>query len=526
MTESEGAVPSDHARSTPGDLVQRLAGGWSAQAGLIDELVQFWRRTFAVGAEVIEIEEDVAYFQCSLDKIRLKGFSDLHCLLIGGEVGAQQLTKWKVRLSAPRRRILVSSLNDLAFLRAEPVFPAHQGFILLQPTEVVEVLRSASPEQSLKAIARKRLSPLRLNPFGILTVPEANMFFGRQAEVEILIQSEGASYAVAGPGRIGKTSLVHQFRRRLHINDPGRYSRTVYVDFMNCHETTDPGICQFLAIKINDGSRARSITPPQLDGFLRAERKLRQGPLELLLDEVDRVCESQTFRFLAEATKNEVCRLIMCGKGVLYENMHTPKSILCERLRLMRLSPLDEKEAQNLLLWPFEDLGIKVADPVYLVDEILKDTGRFPHLIQYFGGALVEALEEQRTDCVTNNMLDVIRENFETAQRFAGPILSLENPVSELIALALLHQTQTSFSETEIAHIARAEGLRVDEKEVSRICRELYINNVLLWEHDRYRIGNRAMSRYARKLGYFVPRLAELRKAAARGIDPRRVTKA
>jgi hypothetical protein len=363
---------------------------------------------------------------------------------------------------------------------------------------------------------------LRLNPFDILTSPDANMFFGRQVELEILTQSESISYALAGPGRIGKTSLIQQFKRNLLRDDSARHGRTVIVDFMNCDNLSAEGICQFLAISINDGRRARELTPAKIEGFLRKEAGIRKGPLELLLDEVDRVCASETFRYLAEATRNRYCRIVLCGKGELYEQMHEPESVLRRRLRFLRLPPLSEEEAQNLFTEPLRDLGFDLADPKRLIEEVLKDTGRFANLIQFYGGGLVELAVAQGTDKITMELLETIREDYETAQMFADPLFKLKDVTCEWIALALLHQSQTTFSEQEVRHVARREGLALNEKEISRVCRELYINNILLWDHDHYHIVNRALSRYARKLGYFAPRLAELRKQGGRYSDSKR----
>jgi GTPase SAR1 family protein len=418
--------------------------------------------------------------------------------------------------------VLILALSQDAFRRADAAFPARHGCMVIPPEHVAGAFLAPEPLHFLITVVRKRLSKLRLNPFDILTAPDSNMFFGRQIELEILTQSESTSYAMAGPGRIGKTSLIQQFARNLRRDDRARHRRTVIVDFMNCDNLSAEGICQFLAISINDGRRARELKPAKIEGFLRKEAGIRGGPLELLLDEVDRVCTSETFRYLAEATRNKYCRIVLCGKGELYEQMNDLESVLRRRLRSFRLPPLSEEEAQNLFTEPLRDLGFELSEPKRLIEEVLKDTGRFANLIQFYGGGLVEQAVAQGTDKITMELLETIREDYETAQMFADPLLRLKNVTCEWIALALLHQQQTTFTEQDVRHVARREGLPLDEKEISRICRELYINNILLWDHDHYHIVNRALSRYARKLGYFAPRLAELRKQGGRYGDSRR----
>jgi hypothetical protein len=373
------------------------------------------------------------------------------------------------------------------------------------------VLGNTEPQYKLALFTRDRLPLLRLNPFGILRCPDDNMFFGRQSELDILMHSEMTSYAVAGPGRIGKTSLVQRFKRTLMKSDPIRAGRTVMIDFLSCEDNSADGITQFLATRIHDGSRARYLKPGLLEKFLAFEREFRGGPLELILDEVDGVCRSKPFAFLAEAARHGLCRLILCGKGVLYDTMHEQDNVLCARLRLLRLSPLGEEDATNLLCEPLRALGFEIADEEHLVAEVLQDTARMPHLIQFYGGALVEAAANKASS-INPDLLELIRHDFETAQTFAFPLAHLQSEIHELIALSLLHQHQTSFTEHEVWQIARREGLPLSEQAAAHICRDLYINNVLMWDRDHYQIANRAISRYARRLGYFAPRLAELRK--------------
>src|SRR5437016_5620833 len=126
----------DSGRFDPAKLVNTLARGWSAHAGLVDSLVQCWRKLFSTDIQIIEIGANIAYFKCSIDSIRLKGFSDLHCLLLGGQYGdRKKLDEWKRQLAAPGRQVLVLTLDDDSFLKTESIFPAHQGFLILEPDE-------------------------------------------------------------------------------------------------------------------------------------------------------------------------------------------------------------------------------------------------------------------------------------------------------------------------------------------------------------------------------------------------------
>src|SRR5436853_7181726 len=64
-------------------LTQRLAAGWQADhPPLVDEFIRNWRRAVASDADdLLEVQENTAHFRCSIDSLRLKNFSDVHCLL-------------------------------------------------------------------------------------------------------------------------------------------------------------------------------------------------------------------------------------------------------------------------------------------------------------------------------------------------------------------------------------------------------------------------------------------------------------
>ncbi|MFN7919469.1 MAG: ATP-binding protein [Bryobacteraceae bacterium] len=477
---------------------------------------------------MVTSDVDSAYIQSEISSIRLKGFDDIHLLLLAGDAAySVDLSAWKRSLSGAGRLVLVLALSDFRFLQADAAFPSRQGFLVLEPDAVAHVLTSHSPQDQLKVFARKRLSPFRLNPFQITTVPPANMFFGRQHELAMLSDSYDSSFALAGPGRIGKSSILRHFQAALRRDDPLRYGRTFYIDFYTCEDTSESGICQFLATRINDTKRAREMTSrAQLEGFLRFERRQRQGPLELLLDEVDRVCGDLVFETLGELVKgggagssqeSQICRVILGGKATLFEFLNEATKVWCQRIRRVPLSPLGARDSSDLLLQPLRDLGFRVPEEQKLEDLVFEDTNGFPHLIQFYGSCLVDRAIKAGSDVIDQATFDDVRNDFETAQMFANPVLSIGDETSEWIALALIHSPQHSFTEMDIHHIAAKEGLRMDEKQVAKVCRRLYISNVLLWNGDRYSIATRALSRYARKLGYLHGRLLELRKPRKTG---------
>jgi hypothetical protein len=296
----------------------------------------------------------------------------------------------------------------------------------------------------------------------------------------------------------------------------------VTVHFYNCDATDERVVCRHLTTQINANKYAHEATPERLERFLRHEAgdTGRGGPLELILDEVDGVCNTKTFECLAEAAKNRVCRLILCGKHELYESMHIQNHVLKSRLQLMRLQPLSEADVRVLLIEPLLDLGFEIppGDERRIVATVYGDTAGYPHLIQYYGVSLVERALRLKTDSITMSMIDDVRNSYETLQTLAGPILDMKDPREELLALLLVSECSDPFSEHDFAALAERERIQLDERAAGKLCRKLYINNIITWTStDRYQVTSTALSRSAARLGFLASRLAELKVATRRG---------
>src|SRR5258708_3862555 len=127
-------------------------------------------------------------------------------------------------------------------------------------------------------------------------------------------------------------------------------------------------------MKIAPSSKSNKMTTDGLLKFLIYQSK--DGPLDLLLDEVDLVCETDAFKALGIAARADHCRLVLCGKEVLLRMALSEKFLLGCRLTLTQLEPLDEKAATELILRPLTDLGFKIAEQAKVMEGVLRLTGR------------------------------------------------------------------------------------------------------------------------------------------------------
>jgi hypothetical protein len=339
------------------------------------------------------------------------------------------------------------------------------------------------------------------------------MFFGRNDELNRLRNENATSFAVTGPGRIGKTSLITQYIETM-IRQKDRRSRArFFISFYDCEDTTPEGIARFMAMSIHPSKRSHNIPASNIVKMLRRTRGLLGVPLELLLDEVDSVCRSEAFQYLGAAARLGLCRLILCGKGVLLKSVLDNHSLLECRLDVLKLEPLQEKPAQNLLLHPLKDLGFELIDQDKVVEEILRLTGRLPHLIQFCGKKLAEFSIVEKSDKISLEQVGKLKNDFITAQYFIKPLDDLDNPLARLIGLLLLKKKCKNMSVATVQALASAEHHNLQHKEALDLCNDLVINNVLAWDDGSFELSNEGLYYYALKLGYLDSALEDARNA-------------
>jgi hypothetical protein len=483
-------------------LLKRLAEGWTpTHCGLAQELARRLKDALGISGEVkTQVEENALTCSLDLSGIRLRGMEEVPCLLLGGAAPAPTIVRdfWK-RANAPGRILCVLALSEGARAAAEQHL-VKERCLLLDPEQVAALLEAEDARELFKRFLREQIALRQLIPYGILLPVQGNMFYGRQHDLARLREEADVSFAVAGPGRLGKTSLVLEYQRQLvRARDP-RATRKFYINFFDCADTTADGIARFLAMRIEASQRSAKLDRDGLLQFLRRHVSLFGGPLDLLLDEVDLVCDGEGFRLLAKAARQGLCRLVLCGRGVLLKTVLSKQSPLEHRLELLRLRPLDAEAARRLILEPLADLGFTVTETQQLVERICKLTGRMPHLIQFYCKRLATVLIEEERHIVGPPQLDALRWDFETAQFFVSPLSDLTDPETRAVAQVLLKEGLRNFNAAQVRELAAQRGLELDVYRALEICNELVINNVLVWDEGHFRPANEALLFYAREM--------------------------
>jgi hypothetical protein len=490
-------------------LIEKLSEGWSPEHnGWPQELMRRFAVQLNATTELLDSsEENVLQFMLSMNDICLRGMSGIPCLVVGGDKNIGfTARKFLQNASAPGLLPFVFTLSSSTLETVRESFPNDRCLILAKE-KIKQLLSADDAKLSLKQLLREQVSRRRLDPYDVLRPAEGGMFFGRQNEVARLVDEDTTSFAIAGPARIGKTSLLKRYRQEMVRRKDPRSTYRVLINFLDCTDTSPDGIARFIAFKIEASSKSYNMKPDALLKFLIYHSK--DGPLDLLLDEVDLVCGSEAFKALGAAARDGLCRLILCGKEALLNAALSETSLLGCRLVLTQLEPLDETAATELIMRPLTDLGFEIIEPEKVIEYILRWTGRLPYLLQFFGQKLANMAIDENAHAISMEQVEALKWDFVTAQYFVKPLTDLDDPEARFIGLSLLKNKYTEFSVRAVSDLARRSGISLTHNRAREICNNLVINNVLAWKGGSYRIANEGLYFYALEAGYLDNALEE-----------------
>ena len=489
------------------DLLDALRGGRAGTHGVFArDFVSRWARYLSVSVEIRDDTEPLR-FVAYLDGVHLHGVEGMPCLLITSDGTSDVAAVQRLwRQAAGRSRFaLVFAMTDAAQKMALEKLPADSA-IVFGGQKLSEIMESSAPREVLVKHIRTQICRRQLLPYRILQPICGNMFFGRKDIVDQLVQRPLASFAIAGPGGIGKSSILAQYRYRLRRKRDPRLNRLIFVNFKSVSPMTGDAVERRVAMAVSPSSRTYYDTTllDDLPRILQQQAARLDGPVDFLLDEVDEVCQTEVFSVLGEAARAEYCRLVLCGRGVLLRLMTSEDSPLRRRLGLLRLEPLPSEVARQLIEHPLHDLGFQVAAGDDSLAELSRLTGRHPHALQFLLNKLTNYCIDREIHVVSRNDINRVSEDFESAQFFTAPLRNIREKDCYRLGLLLLEHMKGEFSVSDVCRLAECHGMRLSQLRAFEMCSDLLISNVLAWNRSGcFHIANGELPRFADRLGLF-----------------------
>lgn len=483
-------------------LLANLSGGnFVSSKKNVSRFLDLWASKFNAWVEPGEISKDAFRFVSDFGKIRFNGMTDVPCLAVGGdERPGNAAAKFKSLAFVPGKIPFVIVLSEHFRETIESFFPKSRCLILTAE-KLVDALHDANPENVLKALLLEAFPIRRLIPYSVSLPVKGNMFFGRGEELKLLVERETDSFAVVGPSRIGKSSLLKQFTNKRKKTQKSDVFNTFEIDFYELGKPTSEEAARFLAMKIEPSRRSSKMTASDIINFLKYQKTKYGLPLELILDEVDEVCETETFRQLGEAVKLGICRLVLCGRSAILKKAINAEDPLQCRLRFLTLKPLNDNDAQKLIFEPMEDLGFVLEDKENFMERTIRLTGGMPHLLQLFGEKLIAQALDEGKNTIDSEMLETQAFDFETAQYVMSPLAGLADDEVRKIALEILMRELPVINVDTVRSIATEAGIIADYAKTMEMCNDMVVNNILFWYKGCF-LRNEALNTYAKNLGY------------------------
>ena len=448
-------------------LFEQLSAGWSPEdTVLLESFSLLLLSRLPCNLDLQEINNNYARLRMSIESMHLLGAEDICILVLGGSDISnmeQMIHRFLHDAVNPESLLLVFCFSEPMRSFVTGQLPSERC-VLLSESDAMSLFSEVNSLALLKSILLNRLSRYRLNPFQTFHPVDGNMFFGREYELKRLKHNVSTSFAIVGPGESGKTSLLKRHARILCRQKDARTRSCYYVNFYDCMDYSPDGVARFLATEIDASSRGYRTSAAGLIHFLQYQRSRHGHPLELLLDEVDNICQGVALCMIGEAANQGICRMILAGKRALLRATSQTNLPFGCRLELLRIEPLDVRRTRDLLVLPLNDLGFRLADENSITDRIANLTGRIPHMVQIIGNFLVNKMLKERRYIITHHHLDELENDYGITHHFIAPLQpeNLPEPLARFVALTLLQENLSRVSPNMVKQLVQRARLEID----------------------------------------------------------------
>lgn len=366
-------------------------------------------------------------------------------------------------------------------------------YVILNAEQQTRVQKADSPARVMLDILLSQMPRSQLAPYETHKPVIGSQFFGRQSEINKVLQHPQKSYLFMGIRRIGKTSLLKELQRRMDCLDPphDHQIRRLYIDctVINSEEDFLRTLTYQLArdelkLLMGRASKSKRYQSMMFDRFA----SLHGGPVTFLIDELDRLLPQANndwhlFDVLRATANESKARFIMAGFRQAMEaarNQHTPYFNWAEPIQLGRLQRSDVK---YMVLVPMERLRINIQNPEGVVNRINRETAGLPNYVQFYCKTLLERLDEEERDILIEDDLQAIYESREFRDFVLDTFMSNSEPLERALVYALVAEDHNpaerrTFSQRTMDSFLKRRKLSLTLEKLDHICRNLEVAGV------------------------------------------------
>lgn len=260
-------------------------------------------------------------------------------------------------------------------------------FVVVSEATLLSILLAQDASQAKRLLRRviieqcelRQIAPYR-DGGSEIHAEDRSLFFGRQAELDQMLQQHRRNFVLVGPRQMGKSSLLN----------------ALSTEFVQRHPSV-----RVLKYQLPSGSlHAIASVDPTLRGdspraFYESVLQRTTEHQVFLLDEADKFIEQENkaqypFCTVMRALSGQGrASFILAGHQELHEATQIADHPLRNFGQLLRLEPLDRDSAAQMILEPMEALGLRFSEQAETVDWLRDQTGCRPHLLAHVCWAVV-----------------------------------------------------------------------------------------------------------------------------------------
>lgn len=365
-------------------------------------------------------------------------------------------------------------------------------FVAFDAADQHRLETAVSPHDTALDLLRRKMACLDLSPYETSKPVTGNRFFGREQEIERVLQHAHTSYLFVGIRRIGKTSLLKEIKRRLDRMDlPERGQiRRVYIDCTVI--SSEEEFMRTLIFQLEQSGltilSSRAQDPQRYQKRILDHYAMVHGsPITFLLDEFDRLLAHMRpdwplLTVLKTAVQAKKVRFISAGFRRAMEaatNKHSPLYNLMTPVRLGRL-PLSDVE--KMVLTPMSQLDIKISEPTRLIERIYRETAGLPNYVQYYCKILLEQFACSSNNILSPDSLSEIQEDTEFRDFVLNTFMANTELLEQVIVYAIIGEgeavAQHHFTERKIHGFLKKRNLSLPYERIDGACRNLEMAGV------------------------------------------------